>query len=294
MGKVAPSAPPLVQATVAKQQNSPSTLYQNMNNVSAPKPNNTRISALSNNNAGNNNNSGNNNAADQSLAAELVESAASGQTFYIRAVERTFLHRYCLFVNFLVIVAAFGLAIGQVWGIAIKNMNMMETVMRAYLIAISGMIILNECEVASLLQNSPILYKYPWRGLFYTFMGALGTLLNDLGNDDYTNNWNRNRYNYQNGTYNNGSSNTGYVTFQIPSLEHGVEMFLGATSRLLFAMGVVYFLMGMCFMQKKAERDIEAYRHRLRLTEKNFGGHQDVVRRRVGGRIGEELGIAVV
>ena len=120
MGKVAPSAPPLVQATVAKQQNSPSTLYQNMNNVSAPKPNNTRISALSNNNAGNNNISGNNNAADQSLAAELVESAASGQTFYIRAVERTFLHRYCLFVNFLVIVAAFGLAIGQVWGIAIK------------------------------------------------------------------------------------------------------------------------------------------------------------------------------
>ena len=119
MGKPAPSAPPLVQATVPSQQTSPSTLYQNMNNANAPK--NTRISALSNKTSGNNNNNNsNNNAAEQSLAAELVQSTASGQTFYIRAVERTFLHRYCLFVNFLVIVSAFGLAIGQVWGIAIK------------------------------------------------------------------------------------------------------------------------------------------------------------------------------
>mmetsp|Transcript_7645 Transcript_7645/g.11354 ORF Transcript_7645/g.11354 Transcript_7645/m.11354 type:complete len:113 (+) Transcript_7645:111-449(+) len=59
MGKPAPSAPPLVQATVPSQQTSPSTLYQNMNNANAPK--NTRISALSNKTSGNNNNNNSNN-----------------------------------------------------------------------------------------------------------------------------------------------------------------------------------------------------------------------------------------
>lgn len=126
MGKPAPSAPPLVQATVPPQQTTSSTPYQNMNNASGTK--NTRISALGNNRAGNNS-SGNNSAAQQSLAAELVETAASGQTIYIRAVERTFLHRYCLFVNFLVIVAAIGLAIGQVWGMVIKvRMNLWKRI----------------------------------------------------------------------------------------------------------------------------------------------------------------------
>jgi len=116
-------------------------------------------------------------------------------------------------------------------------------------------------------------------------LAALGTLLNDLGNDDYANNWNR--------TY-NSNYNGGYVTFQIPSLEKGIEMFLGGTSRLLFTMGCVYFVMGCLFIQKKVERDIEGFRHRLMLCNHDFGGEQDVLQRRVGGRLGEELGMSHV
>lgn len=222
----------------------------------------------------------------QSATAELVGAAAQGQTIYIRAVYRTFLHRYSLVVNFFTILSAVGLAVGQIWGMAIKNMVPMETLLRSYIVAIAGMIVLNEFESVTVLQNSPILYRYPYRGLFYSFIGALGTLLNDLGNDDYRNNWNRNRY--------QNNYNSGYVTFRIPSLEHSIEIFIAVTSRLLFGMGCVYFISGCFFLQKKVERDVEAYRHRLRLQVHDFGGEQDVLQRRMGGRLSEEFGIARV
>eukprot|EP00557_Chaetoceros_sp_GSL56_P007436 CAMPEP_0176495040 /NCGR_PEP_ID=MMETSP0200_2-20121128/10437_1 /TAXON_ID=947934 /ORGANISM="Chaetoceros sp., Strain GSL56" /LENGTH=167 /DNA_ID=CAMNT_0017892877 /DNA_START=434 /DNA_END=937 /DNA_ORIENTATION=+ len=163
----------------------------------------------------------------------------------------------------------------------------METLLRTYLVAVAGMIVLNELESVTVLQNSPILYKYPYRGLFYTFIGSLGTLLNDLGNDDYINNWNRNRYQ-------NNYNNNGYVTFKIPTLEHSIEIFISVTSRLLFGMGCIYFVSGFCFLQKKIERDVEAYRHRLRLQINDFGGEHDVLQRRMGGRLSEEFGIARV
>lgn len=224
----------------------------------------------------------------QSATAEFVEAAAQGQTVYIRAVYRTMLHRFALFVNTLTILGALGLAIGQLWGMAIKNMVLMETIMRSYLMAVAGMVICNELEISSMLKASPIINRYPWRGIFYTFLGSLGTLLNDLGNDDYINNWNRN----YNNNYNN--NNSGYVTFQIPSLEHAVEIFIGVTSRLLFCMGCVYFVMGLMFLQNKIERDIEAFRHRLALCEKNFGGDKDVLQKRFGGRLAEEIGMTHV
>jgi hypothetical protein len=249
MGKVAqPSAPPLVQASYLPEP------------VATPY---------------------------QSATAEIVDAAAQGQTIYIRAVYRTFLHRYSLVVNFFTILAAVGLAIGQIWGMAIKTLVPMETLLRSYLIAIAGMIILNELESVTVLQNSPILYRYPYRGLFYTFIGSLGALLNDLGNDDYINNWNRNRYQ-------NNYNNNGYVTFRIPSLEHSIEIFISVTSRVLFGMGCVYFISGCLFLQKKVERDVEAYRHRLRLQIQDFGGERDILQRRMGGRLSEELGIARV
>jgi hypothetical protein len=220
----------------------------------------------------------------QSATAEFVEAAAQGQTIYIRAVYRTFLHRFSLFVNGLTILGAVGLAVGQLWGMAIKNMVLMETIMRSYLMAVAVMIICNELQLSTILQQSPIIQRYPFRGLFYTFIGSLGTLLNDLGNDDYVNNWNRN-YN------NNYSSNSGYVSFTIPSLEHLVEIFIMVTSVMLFTMGCVYFIMGLMFIQGKIERDIEAFRQRLRLCDKNFGDQEDVLQRRFGGRVAEEMGM---
>lgn len=224
----------------------------------------------------------------RSIAAEVVGAAAEGQTIYFRAVYRTGLHKLSLVTNFLVIIAAIGLAIGQIWGMAIKNLVIMEIIMRSYLIGISGLIVLNELEVTTILKNSPILYTYVWRGLFYTFIGALGTLCNDLGNDNYRNNWNNN---YNNNNYNNNGG--GYVTFVIPSLERGIEIFIGFTARLLFAMGCLYFIYGCLMLQKKVERDVEAFRHRLELSEKDFG-HQDVLRSKIGGRLAEEVGMTGV
>ena len=78
----------------------------------------------------------------------------------------------------------------------------------------------------------------------------------------------------------------------IPSVEHGLEIFIGITSRLLFVMGCMYIVMGLLWVQGKIERDIEAYRERLQLAEAALAGEQDVIRRRFGGRLGEEIGLA--
>lgn len=260
MGKVKPSAPPVPMAE-------PAVPAGTATGGNIPQPNATPY---------------------QSATAEFIGAAAEGQTIYIRAVHRTLLHRFSLFIATLTIIGAVGLALGQLWGMMIKNMVLMETIMRSYLMAVAGMVICNELEISSVLKASPIIQRYPWRGIFYTFLGSLGTLLNDLGNDDYINNWNRN-YN-RNKNYYNG----GYVTFSIPSLEHAVEIFIGVTSRLLFCMGCIYFVMGLMFLQNKIERDVEAFRHRLRLADKSFGGHKDVLQRRVGGRLAEEMGMTHV
>lgn len=221
---------------------------------------------------------------EPTVTAEVINGINQGQTLYIRQVERSCSHKFSLFINALVCIGAIGLAAGQIWGMAIKNLGLMEVVMRTYLVAISGLIIMNELELSAVLSRSPILQKYSWRGIFYTFIGTLGTLLNDVGNDDYYNNWNR-----YNGNYNN---NGGYVTFMIPSLEHALEFFIGAASRLIFLMGGVYFVMGLMFIQNRIERDIDAYREKLKESEAALAGEQDVIRRRFGGRLGEEVGLA--
>lgn len=221
---------------------------------------------------------------EPTVAAEVVGGMSQGQTLYIRRVERTCPHKFSLCINGLVIIACTGLLIGQIWGLAMKTLGLMEVVMRSYLVAISGMIVLNELEVAAVLSRSPILQKYTWRGIFYSFIGTLGTLLNDIGNDDYYNNWNRYRNNYKN--------NNGYVTFMIPTLEHGLEIFIGVSATILFFMGCLYIILGVTFVQGKVERDIDEYRERLQLAEATLAGHQDVIRRRVGGRLGEEIGLA--
>mmetsp|Transcript_22941 Transcript_22941/g.28919 ORF Transcript_22941/g.28919 Transcript_22941/m.28919 type:complete len:248 (+) Transcript_22941:135-878(+) len=218
------------------------------------------------------------------VAAEVVGGMSQGQTLYIRRVDRTCPHKFALCINAIVCIAAVGLLIGQVWGLAMKTLGLMEVVMRSYLIAIGGMIVLNELEVAAVLSRSPILQKYTWRGMFYSFIGTLGTLLNDIGNDDYYNNWNRYKNNYNN--------NNGYVTFMIPSLEHGLEIFIGVSGTILFFMGCIYIIMGLLWVQGKIEKDIDEYRERLNLAEAALAGEQDVIRRRFGGRLGEEIGLA--
>ena len=58
-------------------------------------------------------------------------------------------------------------------------------------------------------------------------------------------------------------------------------------------MGCLYVVLGLLvYPQKKIERDIDQYRERLHLAEAALAGEQDVIRRRFGGRLGEEVGLA--
>lgn len=223
-------------------------------------------------------------AHEPTITAEVVNGMNYGQTLYIRQVTRSCPHKFILCINTLVIISSVGIAVSQIWGMAMKALGLMEVVMRTYLIAISGMIIMNELELSAVLKRSPILQKYMWRGLFYSFIGNLGALLNDIGKDSY------NRYNgYNNNNYKN---NSGYITFRIPTLEHFIESFIQVTSVVLFLMGCIYLIMGLLFVQGKIEQEIEKYRVRLAAAEAQLAGEQDVVRRRFGGRLGEEIGFA--
>ena len=126
----------------------------------------------------------------EALTADVVTAAAQGQTIYVRQITRTFLHKWSIFVNAIVILSCINLAIGQVLALFLKFHGIMEVFVRAYTIAISLMICMNELAIESVLHRSPILQLFHWRGLFYTFIGSLADMMSDVGMD------NRNQYNY--------------------------------------------------------------------------------------------------
>jgi hypothetical protein len=220
----------------------------------------------------------------ENITADVVNAASQGQTLYIRQITRTFLHKWSLFVNALVILSCINLAIGQVLALFLKFNSIMEIVVRAYTIMICLMISMNELAVESVLQRSPILQLFHWRGLFYTFIGSLADMMSDVGMD------NRNRYNYN---YNNNYNNDGYWTFQVPSYESAVEWYISFDAWFLFSAGCLYFVMGGFFLQRYIDRDIDEYRRRLQVSDAELAGHQDVLQSRVGGRFAEEVGMGI-
>jgi len=179
--------------------------------------------------------------------------AVEQQSFYIKTVKRRPLHKIILLFNFIIMCSSFNLALGQIFGLFLKELVVRETLMRCYIIAISSLVVCNELEWSNVLRDSAILQKYTWRGLFYTFIATVGDTGNDIGDDRGDTN-----YSYTN--------EDGYVVIAVPTFETFAEVFIKIASLSLFIGGVLYFLMGLMFLQGKVEKDVEEYHRRLNIA----------------------------
>lgn len=183
------------------------------------------------------------------IRATIAKPAGEQRSFYVKTVKRRPFHIIILGLNFIVMCSAFNLGLGQVFGIFLKELALRETLVRCYLIIVSGMIICNELEWMSVLKDSPILQRYSWRGIMYTFVAVVGDTLHDVGDDQQ-----QTSYSYTN--------EDGYVVIAVPTFETFAEVFIRVASISLFVTGAIYFIMGVTFLQGKVERDIEEYYRR--------------------------------
>lgn len=199
--------------------------------------------------------------ADEGTAIPATVIPSGPGTIRIRrivAVERSNLHRFSIFLNCLVIVSAVNLAIGQIWGLIIKDVTGGEIVIRMYLVAACALVVLNELDCLTVLRNSPVLRHYHWRGFFYSFFGAIGDFIDDIGKDDY--------YNERGGEDYYANNGNGYITLRLPSLEHALEWFMEFMARKLFITGVIYFILGTLLVQKRVEKEIKEFNEKTQLA----------------------------
>jgi uncharacterized membrane protein HdeD (DUF308 family) len=165
---------------------------------------------------------------------------------------RTCLHNTSLLLNMATIGASIMLAVGQIWGMFVVNVPFLEHVVRLYLIGWCLLIVLIELQWTSFVRNSTVLSHWIPRGLLYTFLGVVSTLLSDIGNDNYY----KNRMNRYAG-YNNES-----ITIYFPSHELAVETYVVCASVSIFVLGCVYILLGVFCLERAAKKQQQDYSER--------------------------------
>lgn len=174
----------------------------------------------------------------------------------IKLQRRTIIHKTSIFLNLATIGAAANMIVGQIWGmLVVRSLPILEIIVRVYNMCFSILIIFNEMGWTQLIRESPILSSYFWRGLLYTFVGILGAMLNDIGNDNY----------YKNDTsnYNSYSYGSNSITFSMPTHEKISEMYVFIVSMSMFGMGAVYILLGLLRVERVVNRHKEEYQLRL-------------------------------
>ena len=164
---------------------------------------------------------------------------------------RTRLHKFSLFLSIAAIGSAINMAVGQILGMILIRVPFEEALVRGYLIGFSLLVVLVEMEWTSIIRESAVLYNWIPRGVLYTFLGILGTTMNDIGNDSY--------YSSRMSQYRGYNSQDASFTIYIPSREEALETYIRFVSLSLFGVGLVYILTGALCVQKTVNRHREAY-----------------------------------
>lgn len=168
-------------------------------------------------------------------------------------VRRTCTHKTSIVLSFITCGAALNIALGQVFAMVMQTVSWLELVVRIYEILWSIFIVLNECQCPNVIQESPIVQSYTWRGVLYSFVGILGVLMNDIGMNGYIQ---KNLNNY--GSYSDSS-----VTIYIPTQEQALEWYIRVVSWSMVGFGVIYFVLGLLRQKQKVDRHREEYAMRL-------------------------------
>jgi hypothetical protein len=161
--------------------------------------------------------------------------------------QRTFLHKVFVLVRILTGLTGCNNIIAQLVALSFQGNLPMEVLLRCYTIGLCVLVILIEAEhqKTKLVKESMILQNWISRGVFYTFLGILGLVQYDIGTDNYYTNRNQ---------YSNNSNSNKYYTVRIPTLEDAGECYIWVVSWVMFAMGVVYIVMGVLCLQTKLQQ----------------------------------------
>ena len=168
-------------------------------------------------------------------------------------VKRTGTHNFSIVLNLVTCGAALNIALAQVLGMVMHRVSWLEMVVRVYEILFSILVVLNEMQWTELVKESRILSSYTFRGILYTFIGILGVLMNDIGQNGYNQS--------QSNSYGSYSNNN--ITIYLPTQEQALELYIRVVSWSMVGFGVVYIIMGVLRVQQKVDRHKEEYHLRL-------------------------------
>mmetsp|Transcript_39651 Transcript_39651/g.48279 ORF Transcript_39651/g.48279 Transcript_39651/m.48279 type:complete len:262 (+) Transcript_39651:160-945(+) len=88
--------------------------------------------------------------------------------------KRTFVHNWFIMVSILAGVSAFLMGVGQFIGLFYQESGPVQSVVRVYMMAMCGLIVLNELEWLSFTRDSKLLWIWISRGIVYSFVGVIG------------------------------------------------------------------------------------------------------------------------
>lgn len=178
-----------------------------------------------------------NNGMDNMEMTSLNEPQLSPST------RRTFAHRAYRFFKFIAIALAFLLLLAQVLSLVFLPFDAHELVLKVFLGSFSILIMLNELEWWGLLKNSPILWNWIPRGYFYAFIGLVSVEENEVKSDMPLN------------------SIVG---------SYSAAMFIETVSWMIFAVGVLYSVFGLCCGQLYVNKVRDNYSERLAERKRIF------------------------
>jgi hypothetical protein len=166
-------------------------------------------------------------------------------------IKRTATHNVAIVLNVVTCGAALNIALAQVLSMIFhRHVSWLETVVRIYEILFSILVVLNELQWTFLIKESRILTSYTFRGILYTFIGILGILMDDIGQNS------SDSYSY--GSYANNN-----ITIYLLTGEQALELYIRIVSWSMVGFGVIYLVMGVMRIQQKVDRHKEEYQLRL-------------------------------
>jgi len=177
--------------------------------------------------------------------------------------QRSKLHNLHRLLRILGIGGSLNMVVGEIWGMTLHRIPLEEDIVRCYIIGFSVIILLNEMELSQMLRDSPVLSNWIPRGILYSFVGIVGLVMNDIGNDQYFENRMRKYNNY----YNNQSA----YTFIIPTTEQACEAYIRFGSFFMFFYGIFYSILGALRIQVFAKRQKEEYKQNLAAYNQHYG-----------------------
>lgn len=172
--------------------------------------------------------------------------------------QRTLPHRMFLMLSIVTALTGLNNVVAHLLALLFygKYENGTEVVLRYYTIGLCLVVILIETDQTALVRQSLVFRHFATRGVFYSFLGVLGLVEYDIGNQ------NSSRYR-QYGFFGTNSGGSSRLTLTLPTAEGAGEVYIWMTSSLMAAVGIVYLVLGTFCLHQKLDEIRRDYHQRM-------------------------------